>query len=251
MSCASTGPWWTPYRSASGIRITHVDLKPDPIREAEALTRLDRNEQAQWKKYFPGPRRRFALCRAALRSILCSRLGCSNEELSFGASGHGKPVALVMGAQADVSFNVSHSGEHGLIAVADNGERLGIDLEERVAKRNLQALIEAVMGPDEQALLASLQGSEKLRLFYRIWTCKEALVKALGTGFTTDVSQFQISPDSGEADHAHTFTFPHLPSVSWALKDMSNERFAAALAYELPSLAPSPGPLESQPQDRA
>ncbi len=188
MSCAFAGPWWTPYKSTAGVTVTHVDLRPDPVREAEAVTSLDHDEQAQWRKYFVEPRRRFSLCRSALRAILCNRLECQNEDLSFGVSSHGKPFALLRGVQVNVSFNVSHSGNNGMIAVADSGQRLGVDLEETVPKRNLRALIEAVMGPEEQARLALLHGPDKLRLFYHIWTCKEALVKALGTGFATDVS---------------------------------------------------------------
>ena len=90
------------------------------------------------------------------------------------------------------------------------------------------------MGPDEQAELAALRGAEKLRLFYRIWTLKEALVKALGTGLFTDASQFQVPPRMRWGDPTGTFSFPHLPSVAWGLEEIGNEQFAAGLAYELP-----------------
>ncbi len=151
----------------------------------------------------------------------------------------------------DVSFNVSHSGDNGLIAVADGKRRLGVDVEERAPRRNFEALAEAVMGPEEQAEFHSLEGVEKLRLFYRIWTCKEALIKALGTGFSTDVSQFQIPSIVGRRNESYTFRFPHLPSVAWALEDIGNEHFAAALAYELPVAAHSPVRPEAESRIRA
>ncbi len=164
--------------------------------------------------------------------MLCSRLDCGNEELSFGESSHGKPFAVVRGVHAPVGFNVSHSGGHGLIALAAGG-RIGVDVEERVPKRNLDSLIEAVMGPRERAELAVLQGAEKLRKFYRFWTFKEALIKALGTGFSTDVSRFEVPERMRLGDARCTFRFPHLPSVSWGLAEIGGEEFAAALAYEL------------------
>ncbi len=198
-----------------------------------------------------GPRRRFSLCRAALRYVLCKRLECRNGDLSFSSSVHGKPFALLRGVPASVSFNVSHSGDNGLIAVGDDGVRVGVDLEEIVAKRNLELLIEAVMGPDEQALLAPLQRTEKLRQFYRIWTSKEALIKALGTGFATDVSQFQVPPGTGRGYERHTFKFPDDASVTWGLEDIGNEEFAAALAYELGATASSSGNCEVNLQSRA
>ena len=236
-------PWWSAYVRVGGVAIAHADLRPDQSREAEALARMDPEERRQWLKYLPGPRRRFTLCRAALRAILCGRLDCRNEHLSFGNSKYGKPFAMVGGVKSQLSFNVSHSGNHGLIAVAPRG-RLGIDLEERVPKRNLDGLVEAVMGPDEQAELASLRGLDRLRLFYRLWTFKEAVIKALGTGFSTDISRFQVPHNLRRGDKTGSFRFPHLPSVAWGLEDIGNEEFAAALAYELP---PSPSePFDSQ-----
>ena len=69
-----------------------------------------------------GARRRFVLCRGALRAILCGDLGCENERLTFGERRYGKPFALVDAMPAQISFNVSHSGRHGLIAVAQDGQ---------------------------------------------------------------------------------------------------------------------------------
>ena len=164
--------------------------------------------------------------------MLCGRLDCRNEQLSFALSEYEKPFALVDGAKAPISFNVSHSGNHGLIALAAEG-RLGIDVEEPVDKRNLDGLIEMVMGPDERAQLSSLRGIERLRLFYRIWTCKEALIKALGTGFSTDISKFEMPPQVRDGNEAVVFRLPELPSVAWSLNYIGNEKFEAALAYEL------------------
>ena len=239
MALPVAAPWWSDYVSTAGVSVLHVDLRPDQSREAEALTWLDREERSSWQRYLPGPRRRFSLCRAALRSILCTVLDCRNEHLAFGVSKYGKPFALLTGVQSPISFNVSHSGNHGLVAVASGG-RLGIDLEERVQKRHLDGLIEAVMRPEEQAELAALRGFERLGLFYRLWTFKEAAIKALGTGFSTDVSQFNVPPNLRRGDKMGTFRFPHVPSITWALEDLGNKDFAAALAYELPASPSSP-----------
>ena len=233
-STPAAGAWWSHLAGGAGVDVFHVDLSPDAAREAEAFACLDRDERSTWEKGVPAVRRRFALCRAALRAILCRRLDCRNERLSFGASGHGKPFAVVRGVPSTVSFNVSHSGRHGLVAVAF-GKRVGVDIEVRTSRRNLAAPIEAAMGPDEQAELAALRGAERLRLFYRLWTFKEALIKALGTGFSADPSQFQVPAGMRSGVASGTFTFPHLPSIAWRLREIGNEQFAAALAYELPS----------------
>ena len=132
-----------------------------------ALTWLDEDERERRKRFlFDGPRRRFALCRTALRAILCDRLECENWQLAFESTKHGKPVALVDGVAAPISFNVSHSGEHGLIAFAPDG-RLGVDVEERVPHRNMDLIIQGVFGQTERAELASTGGRAKLRLFLK------------------------------------------------------------------------------------
>ena len=222
------------------ITVVRVCLRPHPARESDSLAWLDKVERSRSQKFLPGPRRRFIICRAALRSILCSSIGCHNHQLSFEENDYGKPFAVVEGTTASISFNVSHSGGCGLIAFAPAG-RLGVDVEEIVPRRDLKSLIEAVMGPDEQAELNGLTGQARIRQFYRLWTCKEALIKALGTGFSTDISRFQVPPNIRRGGVTGTFRFPHLPSVTWSLRDIGGGEFAAALAYELPGISgPSP-----------
>ena len=226
--------WWRPFRKVSHATVLHVDLTAHAARETEAWAWLDEEEQARWQRYqHDGPRRRFALCRAALRAILCSQLGCRNEQLAFGASDHGKPYAVVQGVAAPVSFNVSHSGAHGLIAFAAAAGRLGVDVEERSMPRDLDGLISSVLGPNEQAELALARGCRKLHLFFHFWTIKEALIKALGLGLALDMSQFEIPLAMRHGETTSIFQFPQMPAVRWRLKDLGNDDFAAAIACEL------------------
>ena len=225
--------WWRPFRTVDRATVLHVDLTPHAAREAEAWAWLDEEEQARWQRYqHDGSRRRFALCRAALRAVLCRQLGCRNEQLAFSASDHGKPYAVVQGEAAPISFNVSHSGGHGLIGVARAG-RLGVDVEERNSPRDLDGLIRSVLGPGEQAELALARGCRKLHLFFNFWTIKEALVKALGLGLSLDMSQFEIPLAMRDGETTSIFQFPQMPTVRWRLEDLGNEHFAAAIAHEL------------------
>lgn len=196
---------------------------------------LNEEERARWGQYpLPGPRRRFALCRAALRAGLCRQLGCSNKRLTFGSSSYGKPFALVDNVPATISFNLSHSGQHGLIAFAPQG-RLGVDVEERIARRDFDDLSEAVFGPHERSIIAFARGCDKIRLFFRLWTIKEALIKALGMGFSFDVSRFEV-PSALRQGRVGIFRFPQLPEVCWRVEYIGNEEFSAAIAHEfLPS----------------
>ena len=209
-----------------------MDVAPHPAREAAALEWLDEGERSRRERFrHHGRRRQYTLCRAALRAILCGRLGCANEELSFGESERDKPHALLHGAPAPVSSSVSHSGVHGLLAVARNG-RLGVDVEERVPRGDLGALMDAVLAPEERAEIEAAGGGERLGRFYGIWTIKEALVKALGTGLQLDLTGFAVPAAMRRGVTAGEFRFPHLPEVTWRVENLGNEQFAAAVAHE-------------------
>ena len=226
--------WWSPWSETDGSLILHVDLQPHEGREARALNLLDDGERRRWDRFLvEGARRQFALCRAALRINLCERLECGNRELSFGYLEHGKPFAKVNGVPSPVSFNVSHSGLHGLIAFAEH-EGLGVDLEERDPSRNFDGIGSSVYGPAERRALTAATGPRKADLFYRLWSLKEALIKALGTGFALNPSRFEVPAAILHGARAAEFCFPHAPADSWWLVDLGEPRFAAALAYRSP-----------------
>ena len=226
--------WWSPWRDVEGAFILHVDLTPDAEREARAFDLLDDDERARWQRFLAvGARRQFVLCRAALRVALSERLGCANQALSFGYLEHGKPFASVDGQRQHVGFNVSHSGRHGLIAIAAH-DWLGVDVEERVSNRDLEGIGSLVYGSAERRILAAAHGREKVHLFYRLWSMKEALIKAQGAGFSLNPSKFEVPPTMLQGERSGSFRFPHAPSNEWRLLDLGETRFAAALAYKLP-----------------
>lgn len=232
MSASAARSWWSFFCKAGSVTVIHVDLTPNTSSEESSLLWLNEEEQARCRQFpLPGPRRRFALCRAALRAILCRQLGCSNERLSFGSSDYGKPFALLGEEPAAISFNLSHCERHGLIALVPHG-RLGVDVEERVPRRDFDELSEAVLGPHEQSALACVHGRDKVQLFFRLWTIKEALIKALGLGFTLDVSQFEVPPALHQG-RMGIFRFPKLPGIRWRVEYIGNENFSAAIAHEL------------------
>ena len=234
-----TARWWSPWREAGGATILHVDLESDAEREARAFAMLDDEEQARCQRFLSASaRRQYVLCRAALRVALAERLSCANGALSFGTLKHGKPFATVDGRRADVGINVSHSGRHGLIALSPR-DWLGVDVEERATGRDFDGIGSLVYGPTERRLLARATGDDKVQLFYRLWSMKEALIKAIGAGFSLNPSRFEVPTPMLQGERSGSFRFPHAPSDTWRLLDLGEPRFAAALAYKVPPWAPT------------
>jgi len=223
---------WRPFRKVDCTTVVHVDLTPDPSRELLALAWLDDEELARRQRFVhPRPLRQFTLCRAVLRELLCHRLGCRNDRLSFATGTYGKPFALVGGSPAPIAFNVSHGGRHGLIALAPSG-RIGVDVEERTARRDMDEDIRLLFAPGERARLKTVCGLRKVDLFYRLWTVKEALVKASGAGLSLDTTGFEIPPAIYAGAGSGLFSFPGASGEVWRLERLGNANFEAALAVE-------------------
>ena len=228
----AAGPLWKPFHKTDTAAVYHVDLAANGRRENQALAWLDESERQRRDRFVhPRPHRQFTLCRAALRQLLCGRLGCRNDQLSFAAARHGKPFALVNGAPVAAAFNVSHGGRHGLIALAST-ECVGVDVEERSPRRDLDGDIRLLFAPGERVALGALSGWRKIELFYRLWTLKEALIKATGFGLSVDTAGFDIPRGIYEETGSGLFSLPGSPEESWYLECLDNATFSAALACE-------------------
>ena len=223
-------PWWGRWREVNGATILHVDLTADAKREVRAVALLDEAEQARRRRLLAArARREFALCRAALRVVLAEHLDCNNSQLSFGYLEHGKPFAMVDGLRAATAFNVSHSGRHGLIAIAEH-EPIGVDVEERRPRKDLEGIGSLVFSAAERQLLAAADDRSKRQVFYRLWSLKEALIKAIGTGFSLAPTGIELPAEMLRGARSGEYRFAHLPEETWKLVDLGERRFAAALA---------------------
>ena len=233
MLASLTDTWLSPFRTVDDVVVLYVDLRPDAARETEAFAWLDDAEQDRCGRFqHDGPRRRFALCRAALRAVLCDLLGCSNGQLSFLANEFGKPFAILHGEMAKISFNVSHSGDHGLIAYASQGW-LGVDVEERIPRNNLEGIVESALTASERAELDLADERDRLHNFLKLWTVKESLLKAIGTGMSINLMEMEVPQVMRRGDKGGTFKLPQMPDVVWRLEDLGVESFAAAVAHEV------------------
>ncbi len=133
---------------------------------------------------FEADRARFTVTRGILRTLLRPYLAGSADPPELLLNPWGKP-ALPAG---EPRFNVTHSGDLALIAIA-RGADVGIDVEHHAIHRPLDDLARIVFTPKECATLARLQGDDRNRFFFRTWTCKEAVVKAIGGGLSIPVDR--------------------------------------------------------------
>ena len=194
---------------------------------------LDRQEKTRASAFHSeSARRQFILCRAALRANLCTQHDLKNSDLRIFAERNEKPSATVRNEPLLVEFNVSHSYDHGLLAFASSG-RIGVDIEDRHRRPNIDEILYSVFSTQEQKLLRLTPEPHKRQLFFRLWTFKEALIKATGEGFRRDTSAFSIPHPLLDQTFAASMTLNDMPDVVWKIINLENDQFAAAIAHEL------------------
>ncbi len=146
---------------------------------AEELTRANRF-------VFADVRRRFVVCRGQLRRVLAQALNQQPGELRFRYEQWGKP-RLELNVEPPIHFNVSHSGEWALIALAHSP--LGVDLEVLNDRISYRAIASQILTCREIQLWDHLSLSERAVAAMQLWVCKEALLKAMGLGIAEGLQQ--------------------------------------------------------------
>lgn len=173
--------------AGSLVRLTWfgLDLQPDEAR-LQALSPAERARAARFR--FERDRRRYLAARCALRERLAAATGQPPGALKLVAGPHGKPRLDAAGAPC---FNLAHSGDRALLALGGPDE-LGVDLELLQPVADFEPLARAHFRAEEQAALMALPEPAREAGFLRLWTRKEACLKAIGTGLSLAPSAFSV-----------------------------------------------------------
>jgi 4'-phosphopantetheinyl transferase len=136
-------------------------------------------------------RESFIYNRALARHILASYAGLAPQSVPLTTSPQGKPLWEGGGATG-VSFNLSHRGDLAILAVSQR-RTVGVDLEVLDAGNDYEAIARQALSLRELALYRQLPPDERPAAVLRIWTCKEAFLKALGVGLSRPLPQIEVT----------------------------------------------------------
>jgi 4'-phosphopantetheinyl transferase len=158
---------------------------------------LSPDEWARANRYrSPKHAARFGMHRAALRILLARYLDTSANALAFSYGAQGKPQLCDVKPGVCVHFNIAHCGPVAVYAFASCGP-VGVDVERDRTLHDLDSLIAQVLSPREQAALEGLDSAAKQRTFWRCWTQKEAVMKALGVGLSMPPTAVEVAARVG------------------------------------------------------
>ncbi|MFC1668393.1 4'-phosphopantetheinyl transferase family protein [Chlamydiota bacterium] len=141
---------------------------------------LSHDERARAKRFhFKEHSRRFIVSHGMLRQILACYVNVSADTLTFSYTEKGKPELL--NSHNHIRFNLSHSHEMALVGVLIEVP-IGIDIEYLPKETDVDGLAKRFFSSQEYEQLSKIPNSIKQEAFFRIWTLKEAYLKATGEG---------------------------------------------------------------------
>jgi 4'-phosphopantetheinyl transferase len=172
--------------SAEEIHLWFLDLAVSAEEIARFRSLLSPDEIARADRYhFDRDRRRFIVARGRLRELLGEYTGIEPRKVAFTYSDRGKPSI-----DTSLLFNISHSGEVAVYGFGLN-RRVGVDVEEMRSMDDLEGLTKRFFCDKEYELIHN--SAEKERLFFQLWTAKEAYLKAIGTGIAGGLDAVEVS----------------------------------------------------------
>jgi len=169
----------TPLPAARDIDLWSLALDASPATVAALAALLSEEERERAERFaFAHLRRRFIVRRGALRLLLGHYTGMEAGSIVFRHAGRGKP--LVDGAP---HFSASHSGDLAIYAFT-NASEIGIDVERIRGVEDAEGIAKRFFAPEELTQIAALRAEERDHAFLKLWTRKEAYLKATGDGLS-------------------------------------------------------------------
>src|SRR5215510_5330489 len=196
----------------------------------EALSAEDRARADQFK--FESDRRKFCVGRASLRLVLGRYLKTKPGRLQIDQADYGKPYLADRKTSQGLRFNLSHSHQLALIAVARDRE-VGVDVEYVRPNFVTDEIANHFFSPAEAEALRALPFEQRTQSFFDCWTRKEAYIKARGEGLYCALDQFDVSLAPGEPPMLLNSRMDSREVSRWSFEDLFPQPgYAATVAVE-------------------
>ncbi|MBT2605229.1 4'-phosphopantetheinyl transferase superfamily protein [Bacillus sp. ISL-53] len=182
------------------------------------LNYLDKEEQKTYESYKVEEKQiEFLLGRVLLKNLLSVWLEHAPEKIRFIKNVYGRPYLHPSYKKSNLYFNLSHA--KGVLAcVVSPWEKVGIDVE--FTDYDAFEVMNSVFVKKEiEYVNKQLTSDLKRQAFFRIWTRKEAVMKAEGKGFYLPSKSFSV-PVEGERVSDETYeylTYSFLPNSMCSL----------------------------------
>ncbi len=178
------------------VYCAELDEPDSRIQELQSLLAPDEQQRAGRFRFEPD-KKRFIAARGILRTILSEYLSISPASLEFEYGTHGKPALRAHSVTRPLRFSLSHSRGVAVYALTSNRE-IGVDVERIRSVPDADRIVQRYFTAAESAIYHSVAPLEKEEIFFNLWTCKEAYLKAIGVGLSGSLRSVEVSIAPGE-----------------------------------------------------
>lgn len=198
-----------PALAEGEVHVWHVRLENLPVMEsilpAEARDRV--RELRMGQKFM-------------LRLLLGAYLEIPGRDIVTVAGKNGKPVLAPPLARSGLAFNLSHAGDRLAIAVARNLP-VGVDIEQAGRDVRWRQLSARWFSRAEADWLTKLAQGAATHEFLRLWTVREALIKAMGATIAGHISS--VIPEPGNPANILSLPDGWPEPKTWTLHELERE----------------------------
>lgn len=170
-----------------------VDMPPKKIKELEILLSPDEIASAD-RFHFIRDRQRYIVQHGVLRMLLGGYVGCSPRDVDICLGANGKPHLTGQDNDGAINFSASRSDAFVALAFSQLSE-IGIDIEKIRSIPDMLEIVARHFTIREEEEINSCPESERLTLFYKFWTRKEAVLKAHGDGLLRPLDSVCVASD--------------------------------------------------------
>lgn len=188
---ADTDELWSCLRLACNFALVDAQafvailVSCDRMADASVLSCDEKVRAGRYRQ--PKDAVNFVLGRTLVHQLLLE--SAIAEALLIPCGLRGKP--FIEGGPA---FNLSHSGEYVVLAVSKVAP-VGVDVETSDTQQLLHELLPLIAHPAEKRVLSACAQDAQVRMYRRMWTRKEALLKAIGVGVSDAICSINVQLD--------------------------------------------------------
>lgn len=218
----------------AGTVSIHI-IVPHSVSQAVAAACLTDDEKSRAARFhFKCDANHWIACRAALRQILGNEIGMKPVNVPLIYSEFGKPSLAP--PFDSIHFNLSHCPDLAIVALSSDGP-VGVDLESAARAPELLGCESSFCHPDEIHFLPA-NAIARAHQLLKIWTAKEALLKALGTGLSHPPEGVQIVFGASNAVGLSSQPLAGVEKqLIWVLENPSFEGYQVAVSAPIFSSA--------------
>ncbi|MDJ0846653.1 4'-phosphopantetheinyl transferase family protein [Crocosphaera sp.] len=211
------------------VHLWKTNLEQSSINVENSFKLLNAAEKNKAQRFrFEKHQKRFTIARSSLKRILSLYLSITPQKVEFKYNDYGKPQLLEQINKIDLQFNVSHSENIAIYGITCH-YLIGVDVEYIRPMPEAESLAKRFFSQNEFEHISRLSPEEKNREFFKLWTAKEAYLKAIGQGIGGGLEKVEIATD----EPVRFVNLPETHQINYKLSYLNpHPNYLGAIAVE-------------------